>query len=326
MCALATCAAAISRERLLLPILGGALAITTLTPSGERARASVVINCAMGVKQSFYRPFAQFLATLGYSVMTWDYRGVGESVMEAKAARQVSLEQWANEDLSLVIAAAAAAQPDLPILVVGHSFGGQIIALPENRGAIRGALLIACPSGYVGHWRGKARGAFMWALAYVGLPLLTRLFGRFPASRLGLGADLPRQVALQWGRWLRHPRYVAGCPGRSTRIATFAAPIHAISLSDDEFAPRDAVEAMLSLYGGSLVTREVVCPCDHGLERIGHMGFFRPRSSDGLWQAAADRIDALLHVDANDATRPADPIPTPLGPIHHPLQMSSGTS
>lgn len=271
--------------------------MTTLNPSGA-ARAVVVINCAMSVKQSFYRPFAQFLADLGYSVVTWDYRGVGESVLEAKAARRVTLEQWAHEDLSLVIEAATAAAPGLPLLAVGHSFGGQIIALPSNRESICGALLIACPSGYVGHWRGRAKGTFMWGLAHVGLPLLTRIFGRFPAARLGLGADLPRQVALQWGGWLRHPQYIAGCQVRSARIATFKVPIHAVSLSDDALAPPNAVEALLSLYSGASVTREVVSPRDHGLDRIGHMGFFRPRSSSGLWNIAAGHIDAL----ARDAT------------------------
>lgn len=292
-----TSSGAFAGDRLLLPISGGVLALTTLTPSRE-ARAVVIINCAMSVKQSFYRPFAQFLAALGYLVITWDYRGVGESVLEAKAARLVSLEQWALEDLSLVIEAATAAAPGLPLFVVGHSFGGQIIALPSNRERICGALLIACPSGYVGHWRGRAKGAFMWGLAHVGLPLLTRICGRFPAARLGLGADLPRQVALEWGRWLRHPRYIAGCQLRSARIASFKVPIHAISLSDDELAPPNAVEAILSLYSGSSVTREVISPQEHRLDRIGHMGFFRLRSATGLWNAAAAHIDAL----ARDAT------------------------
>ena len=285
---------AATSNRRFIPIPGGKLAITELGPATGKVSACVVINCAMSVKQSFYRPFAQFLASLGYSVTTWDYRGVGESMMDASTARQVSLDQWAREDLSLVIESVAAAKPGMPIVMIGHSFGGQIIALPENREGIRAALLIACPSGYVGHWRGKAKGRFMWTLAHLGLPVLTRLFGRFPASRLGLGADLPRQVALQWGRWLRHPRYVGGCLNWSERMTSFTAPIHAISMSDDDLAPSNAVDAMLSLYPNSLVTRELASPVDLGLKSIGHMGFFRARQSDSLWKMAAKRIEELL--------------------------------
>ena len=288
-------AAAATCERVSLPVPGGTVAVTRFGSSDVDARACVIVNAAMGVRQSFYRPFAQFLACSGYSVLTWDYRGVGDSALDSTASRNVTLTQWGSEDFALVIDAAEAANPGLPIFVVGHSFGGQIIALPENREAIRGALLIACPSGYVGHWRGKARGVFMWSLAHVGIPLLTRWNGRFPASRLGLGADLPRQAALEWGRWLRHPRYIAASPDRSARMASFSAPIHAISFVDDEFAPPNAVEAMLSLYSGSSVTSEVMAPEEYGLRQIGHMGFFRSHSSSGVWPAAAARIDAILN-------------------------------
>ena len=293
---------AATSKRLFIPIPGGKLAITEVGTAFGEIRACVVINCAMSVRQSFYRPFAQFLASLGYSVTTWDYRGVGESVLDASAARTVSLDQWAREDLSLVIESAAAAQPGMPIVMVGHSFGGQIIALPENREGIRGALLIACPSGYVGHWRGKAKGKFMWALAHLGLPVLTRVFGRFPAARLGLGADLPRQVALQWGRWLRHPRYVGGSAQWSERMTSFTAPIHAISMSDDDLAPSNAVDAMLSLYPNSSVTREVASPASLGIKSIGHMGFFRARPSDSLWNIAAKGIDELLRAGESNSS------------------------
>ena len=277
------------RDRQFIPVPGGVLATTTLLPLGQPL-ALVVINCAMSVRQSFYRPFAQFLASRGYSVITWDYRGVGESVLGARDARRVSLEQWAVDDLELVLSSAAAAAPGLPLFVIGHSFGGQIIALPNSRECILGALLIACPSGYVGHWRGRAKGAFMWSLAHIGLPVLTRIFGFFPAGRLRLGADLPRRVALEWGGWLRHPLYIASSAARAARIASFKAPIRAISFSDDDLAPPNAVEAMLSLYSSASVAAEIISPAEHGMNHIGHMGFFRPRPTNTLWNAALGEI------------------------------------
>lgn len=292
-----------SRDRQLIPVPGGVLATTKLRPSREPL-ALVVINCAMSVKQSFYRPFAQFLASRGYTVVTWDYRGVGESVLDIREARRVSLEQWAIEDLGLVLSAAVSAEPGLPLLVIGHSFGGQIIALPDSRPSIRGALLIACPSGYVGHWRGRSKGAFMWSLAHLGLPVLTRIFGFFPAGKLRLGVDLPRRVALEWGGWLRHPLYIASSAKRAARIASFKIPIHAISFSDDDLAPPNAVNAMMSLYSGASVTTDVLTPQAFGMERIGHMGFFRPRPTNTLWNAAASGINSLIRAAAAAAARP----------------------
>ena len=42
-------------------------------------RGSVVIGGAMGVRQDYYAPFAQWLATQGWRVTTFDYRGSGDS-------------------------------------------------------------------------------------------------------------------------------------------------------------------------------------------------------------------------------------------------------
>jgi predicted alpha/beta hydrolase len=44
------------------------------------ARASVVIGGAMGVRQDFYAPFAEWLSGQGFRVTTFDYRGSGESL------------------------------------------------------------------------------------------------------------------------------------------------------------------------------------------------------------------------------------------------------
>lgn len=281
-------------ERVQVAIPGGHLALTLHVPAAGAPRAAVIVNCAMGVPQRFYGPFAEYLATCGFVSLTWDYRGVGESALEPVAAREVSLEQWAFEDLGLVLETVRRRHAPLPILVVGHSFGGQIVALPVNRDEVAGALLIACPSGYVGHWKGRPRGRFMWWLAHVGLPLLARVSGRFPASRLGLGADLPRRAALQWGRWLRHPKYLGGSAPIATRMASFERSITALSMDDDEYAPAAAIDALLALYERAPVQRRRVAPAAHGVDRIGHMGFFRKRPEPVLWRLAADELAGLL--------------------------------
>ena len=51
-----------------------------------RPSGAVLIGGAMGVRQAFYRPFAQWLADQGYVVATFDYRGVGDSRGRAACA------------------------------------------------------------------------------------------------------------------------------------------------------------------------------------------------------------------------------------------------
>ena len=49
--------------------------VPTVAPTG-----SVVVACAMGVRQDFYVPLAQWLAQQGWRVTTFDYRGSGDSL------------------------------------------------------------------------------------------------------------------------------------------------------------------------------------------------------------------------------------------------------
>ena len=102
-------------ESVEIPVQGGHLAFTRFVSSDACPRACVIVNCAMGVGQKFYWSFAKYLADAGYVAITWDYRGVGESVLEPREARRVSLEQWAFGDFSLVLAAARRDHPPPPI-------------------------------------------------------------------------------------------------------------------------------------------------------------------------------------------------------------------
>ena len=43
----------------------------------------VVVNAATAVPRQFYEAFAQFVAAHGYTVVTYDYRGIGESRPES---------------------------------------------------------------------------------------------------------------------------------------------------------------------------------------------------------------------------------------------------
>ena len=46
---------------------------------GGKLNGAVLIGGAMGVRQDYYQRFAEWLAAQGYAVMTFDYRGMGES-------------------------------------------------------------------------------------------------------------------------------------------------------------------------------------------------------------------------------------------------------
>jgi len=275
---------------------GAALAIRVFEPPAA-SRASVLIAAAMGVRQDFYAPFANWLATQGLRVTTFDYRGVGASLPDTPHGGlrgfKADLSDW-TRDYEAVIDQARAALPGQPLYLVGHSLGGQLPGLLHNQHQVQGLLGIAAGSGY---WRNtapalKRKALFFWWLL---VPLATWWFGYFAGRRLGAVGDLPRGVIWQWRRWCLSPGYSAGAPGGAARqnYAAVRFPICSLYLADDEMMTLRGTQALLDLYRQAPRKIECLAPQDFGAKRIGHFGFFRPEFSQALWPLALARLLAL---------------------------------
>ncbi|AVP58832.1 alpha/beta hydrolase family protein [Pulveribacter suum] len=279
-------------QQLTLAADGGAsLALRRYAPlAGVSPRGSVVIGGAFGVPQSFYGPFAQWLAGQGWAVTTFDYRGQGASLHGPLRGVQADLAAWAR-DYDAVIAHAAQALPGHPLYLVGHSLGAQLPGLLREHPRVDGLLSVAAGSGY---WRENAPRIrlampFFW---HVLVPLSVRLCGYFPGKRLRAVGDLPAGVALQWRRWCLHPRYSVGAEGAPAQSSYEAVrfPIHAWSMTDDELMTLAGTESLLALYAHAPRQIERIAPQDGRAPRIGHFGFFRDRFARTLWPRAAQQL------------------------------------
>ncbi|NVM91846.1 putative alpha/beta hydrolase [Variovorax sp. SG517] len=283
-----------------LPVDGGAqqLAVRRYEPAGT-PRASVVIGGAMGVRQSFYAPFAQWLSQQGLRVWTFDYRGSGDSRGNVPLREvDADLFDWAR-DYEAVIDAAKAAAPDAPLYLLGHSLGAQLPGFLQRPEQVDGLVSIAAGSGY---WRENAPKLkrsilYFW---FVLVPLVTRLFGYFPGRKLRKVGDLPRGVILQWRRWCLNPRYSVGAEGelaaRSYSRVRF--PVLALSMTDDELMTLAGTNSLLSFYTGAPSAIERIAPADVQARRIGHFGFFREQFSQSLWPSTVDRLNRLASLTA----------------------------
>lgn len=259
------------------------------TEFGDASRAErvVLIAPATGVLRRLYRPFAEFLASQGLGVVTWDWRGTGDSRPRSLRGFRTRMREWGERDLAGVIEWASERYPHARLIVVGHSFGGQSVGLAPNRDRVQALVTIAAQNGYLGHWPRPRRYtyALLW---YLAIPLVTRIAGYFPARLFRVGEDLPRGVALEWARWCRTPSYLGNWSGHRA----FTAPILALSFADDPFAPRQAVEALLAEYGSREQAHRHLAPKDAGVPQIGHFGFFRPNLVPGLWRSVASWVRA----------------------------------
>jgi len=286
-----------------LPVDGGKqqIAVRRYMPAAE-AHASIVIGGAMGVRQSFYAPFAQWLAAQGFSVWTFDYRGSGDS-REGASLRgfEADLFDWAR-DYEAVIDAARAAQPSQPLYLLGHSLGAQLPGLLQRPEQVDGLVSIAAGSGY---WRENAPRLkrsilYFW---FVLVPLATKLWGYFPGRRLRKVGDLPRGVILQWRRWCLDPRYSVGAEGeRAARsYSRVRFPVLALSMTDDELMTLAGTRSLLSFYDQAPRAIERIAPADVQAPRIGHFGFFREQFSATLWPGTVDKLHRLAAITAAPA-------------------------
>jgi len=272
------------------------LAVRVSHPEGA-PRASIVIGGAMGVRQSFYADFAQWLARQGFRVWTFDYRGAGDS-RPAAASRslrgyEADLFDWAR-DYEAVIDAARAESAGQPLYLLGHSLGAQLPGFLQRPEQVDGLLSIAAGSGY---WRENAPRLkrsilYFW---FVLVPLAVRLWGYFPGRRLRKVGDLPRGVILQWRRWCLHPRYSVGAEGEAAArsYAQVRFPVLALSIADDELMTLRGTESLLSFYAAAPHAVERIAPADVQVRRIGHFGFFRAQFRQSLWPRTLQGLQRL---------------------------------
>lgn len=251
--------------------------------------ATVIVNSAMGVHRHFYRQLATFLQANNLRVLTYDYRGIGDSAPAKLRASDARIHEWGELDLAAVIEHVTSRWPDGRLVVVGHSVGMQIVGLAANNSRIDAVVAVATQSGYWKHWRGAGRiGMFLlWHLA---LPLVVALAGQFPGRLAGGSVGLPPQVALDWARYGRDPDYLRGRHARASDhyFSTLRAPILALSIADDGYAPRAATEALLAWYENAPHELRVIEPRALGVARIGHFGWFRQRIGEPSWRAVLE--------------------------------------
>lgn len=279
---------------------GYLLGATLFLPRGAK-RHAVLINSAAATPRKVYKGFAGYLARRGCAVLTYDYRGTGDSRQKAMTGYnqpkslvgfKARMSDWAALDAAAAVAWMRERYKTLPLNYVGHSFGGQALGLLANNTEVSRALFIAAQAGYWKLMASPERYRVYAMLNFVGLPL-TKMLGYAPGWS-GLGLDLPKGVFEQWVGWVMSERYLftdPNLPGLSN-FANYRGALRALCLADDPWATRPAVGLLCS--GFSAIEPEIltITPADAGVAKIGHFGFFRPEHRDTLWRGAAEWIQA----------------------------------
>lgn len=277
---------------------GVPLAATMFVPGGRPPTACALVAGAMGVRRTRYDAFGRFLASRGIAALTFDYRGIGDSARGPARASTATLTEWAEQDIEGLVAWLDRRYPDLPLVGIGHSIGGQLFGIVPSVHRLAALFLVGAQRGYAAYWRGFSRPliAAFWRV----LPAIVGVFGYLPMSVADCEA-IPPRVAREWQSWGLHPDFRdASGLSLSDRWRRFRGRLLSVSFEDDFFAAEAAVAALVRTYASARAEHLHFSPSDFGRDTVGHSGFFVEGVCPALW----DRVARwLLDSTIADVTR-----------------------
>jgi predicted alpha/beta hydrolase len=275
---------------------GAPLAATIFLPQDMAGQRPVtIVAAATAVERRFYARFARFLAENGRPVVTFDYRGIGGSLVGDIKHCKAEYREWGTKDAPAVLAFVAERFPGRPIHWVGHSYGGFAPGMAHNNHLVKRLLGVATMSADIRLLEPSFELVRIVALlTFVG-PTLAHTLGYVPGGVAG-NTPLPKGVLLGWSKWCRTRGFLFGdlTLDEVRHFKTLTAPVRLTLIEDDKWVSRKGVEHLLEQFSVSENRSIWDIPAREGAPAIGHVGFFRPEHRDPLWRDALAWLDQDL--------------------------------
>lgn len=118
----------------------------------QNTTAIAIICSGTGIKQIFYADLARWFCKNNITVITFDYTGIAQSLNDDIKSIKSNLIDWAGE-LDAVICFAKETFTNYPVILIGHSLGGQLIGFAKSALLCDKITLVAAQSGYWGLWK-----------------------------------------------------------------------------------------------------------------------------------------------------------------------------
>lgn len=261
----------------------------------ESKKSPILICPATGITKQFYHSFSCWLQTQGYAVLVFDFRGIGESLKGSVKQSKASIVQWGQLDIPAAIDALLAKTQTEKIILLGHSAGGQLLGIVPNYAKVEKVVAIAGSTGHVKGLRGRTKllAPVMFNIIF---PLARITKGYGPTQAIGMGENLPKDVAREWAEFCSKPGYVINAIGKKIAPAhdyhaQITCPITSIWASDDEIATQANVKDLLRLYPKAATEMIELKPQEYSHKGIGHMLMFK-KSHQNLWSVIEQQLSA----------------------------------
>ena len=209
-----------------------------------------IVVPAMGTTASFYLPFAEELTKRGFTVLSPELPGTGESRPRPSRKINYGYRDLVETYLPEVVNSAKQAVPGVPVILIGHSLGAQIGTLAVATGAIEIDALVTVAGGNIHYRNWDGAGAAKVLFAAILFSSMTRVFGYLPGQYVGFGGPQARTLIREWSQLIR--------TGSFSHIADVSAytggtPMLAIGIEGDTFAPEKSVSTLAEILDGDVV-------------------------------------------------------------------------
>ncbi len=253
----------------------------------------IIINSATGIKKEYYLKFAHFLVQNGYQVLLYDYRGIGDSAPVALKGFKATMHQWGTLDMNAALNYVINEKEATTVIWIGHSIGGQMMGLLDQRHKIKKVIAINCSIGYWGYFNFPHNYLTFLLWNTIG-PILTAFYGYAPMGKIGWGESLPKGVYLEWRKWCLSKNHFTSFLQKNYKVDVFqdfTQPIIAISCTDDYIANQKTIKQLLTFYPNSSSSITMINPAQYGASSIGHTGIFRSKFQKNIWPVIIEAIE-----------------------------------
>ena len=251
----------------------------------------VLINSATGVKQQIYFSFAKYLAEHGFVVITYDYRGIGESKPTKMKGFDSSMRIWGTVDFKTLTDFIQKDYPEYTKFCLGHSVGALILGMNEYSKNFEKFIFVGTQDAYIGNLTFSVAVTALLGFG-IALPVMTHFFGYFPAHRFGLGESLPKGVAFDWQTLILNKKSTSRLYEKigeniSKELTQNTFIIHA---EDDTWVTQKGMRNLLkNVYPNLKTTYREVKVSESEKHEIGHVNFFRSYNQK-LWKIVLDHL------------------------------------
>ncbi|HYG06691.1 MAG TPA: alpha/beta fold hydrolase [Stenotrophomonas sp.] len=216
-------------------------------------RAALLWLPALGVAARHYEALADALAAQGVAVLLHEWRGNGSSNLRASVDCNWGYREVLGNDIPASQQALQELAAGIPLLIGGHSLGGQLACCHAGQqpDVFARVWLVASGTPWWRSFPAPLRYALPWAYRF--LPWLAQRHGTLPGRRVGFGGTEARGLIADWARVGLSNHYAARGwePDLEGGMAGTRMPVEALVMANDWMAPASSMQALTAKLGGA---------------------------------------------------------------------------